>query len=227
MMSLFEKATIIYYHRCRIKVFAGGTVRALGWLNSDSQSKRFAALAQVGDLNGCSLFDIGCGHGDLKGYLDERFHGFSYIGIDQMPEFIAEARCLYGQRPNCYFCLADFTTQELPRTDYVFASGVLSYRSAEKDCYFSMIGKMFDAANKALAFNMLDAEKFPHHELLIGHDSGKILAFCKTLSSDVKLIKGYLEDDFTVWMYKDGFRPGQQASESSKQSSEPELVVSI
>lgn len=202
MMTLLEKATIIHYHRRRVGEFAGDTVRALGWPDQESQSQRFAALSAVGDLSGHSLLDIGCGYGDLKGYLDQRFHGFSYIGIDQIPEFIMEARCLYGQRPNCYFCQTDFSEHELPQTDYVFASGLLSYRSKEQDYYFAMIAKMYQAADKALAFNMLDAAKFPHHELLTGHDAEKVLAWCQTLSPEARLVKGYLEDDFTVLMYK-------------------------
>lgn len=203
-MTLMEKATIIHYHRRRIGEYAAGTVGALGWLNHESQSQRFAALATVGDLSGSSLLDIGCGHGDLKGYLDQRFHGFSYIGIDQMPEFIQEARSLYGQRPNCYFCLADFMTQELPRADYVFASGVLSYRSEEPDCHFAMIERMYAAADQALAFNMLEVNKFPLHELLTGHDSEKVLARCRELSPEVRLVRDYLQDDFTVLMYRNG-----------------------
>ena len=202
-MTLMEKATIIHYHRHRIGEYASGAVEALGWMGERSQTQRFAALSAAGDMNVSTVLDIGCGHGDLKGYLDGRFHGFSYIGIDQMPEFIAEARSLYGQRPGCYFSLADYTEQELPRADYVFASGVLSYRCEEANFYFSMIAKMYAVAGKALAFNMLDAAKFPAHPLLTGHDSEKVLAFCKTLSPDVRLVRGYLEDDFTVLMYKD------------------------
>lgn len=201
-MTLFEKATIIHYHRRRIGEFSSGTVKALGWPNEESQSRRFAALAQVGDLNHSSLLDIGCGYGHLKGYLDERFHGFRYIGIDQMPEFIAEARCLYGQRPHCYFCQADFTVQSLPRTDYILASGVLSYRSKDQDCHYEMIRTMYEAADKAIAFNMLDEARFPHHEFLTGHNADKVMAFCKTMSPDARLIRGYLEDDFTVLIYR-------------------------
>ena len=201
-MTLMEKATIIHYHRRRIGEFSIGSVKSLGWTNEDSQLQRFAALIEVGNLNNRSILDIGCGYGAIKGYLDKHFFGFNYIGIDQMPEFIAEARCLYGQRPNCYFCQADFTAQALPKVDYVLASGVMSYRSQEIDCYDSMIRKMYEAAGEALAFNMLDVTKFPHHEFLTGHDSEKVLAYCKTLSPRVRLIKGYLEDDFTVLMYK-------------------------
>lgn len=202
MMDLMEKAAIIHYHRRRIGEYASGTVGALGYRGAASQLQRFEALSAVAELNGCSVLDVGCGHGDLKGFLDGRFHAFSYIGIDLMAEFIAEARSLHGQRPSCYFCVADFSSAELPQADYVFASGVLGYRCTEPDYYFSMIETMYRAANKALAFNMLDAGMFPQHPLLVGHDLEKVITFCRTLSPNVKLVTGYLEDDFTVMMYK-------------------------
>ncbi len=88
-MELIEKATIIHYHRHRIKAFNCGTVQSLGWKGDDSQQKRFDVLAGVADLNGTSILDLGCGQGDLKCFLDKRFSAFSYIGIDQMPEFIS------------------------------------------------------------------------------------------------------------------------------------------
>lgn len=202
MMTLKEKATIIHYHRHRIGEYAGGTVEALGYRGEESQVKRFAALAEAGDCTGGSVLDIGCGYGDLKGYLDTRFHGFSYIGIDQMAEFILQARSLYGQRPSCYFCIADFTEAELPTADYVMASGVLGYRCEDSGFYFSMIEKMHRAAGRALAFNMLDAARFPAHPLLTGHDPESVLAFCRTLSPRARLVRGYLEDDFTIVMEK-------------------------
>lgn len=200
MMSMLEKATIMHFHRHRIREYANGTVEALGYRGAESQTKRFEALASVGEINGCSVLDVGCGHGDLKGFLDGRFHGFSYVGIDQMAEFIMQARSLYGQRPSCYFCVADFTEAELPQVDYVFASGVLGYRCADPSFHFAMIEKCYRAANRAFAFNMLDAEKFPQHPLLTGHDARKVMEFCKRLAPEARLVRGYLEDDFTVLM---------------------------
>lgn len=200
MMSLLEKATIVHYHRHRIGEYAHGAVEALGYRGADSQTKRFEALAAVGDVNGSSVLDVGCGHGDLKGFLDGHFHGFSYVGIDQMAEFVMHARSLYGQRPSCYFCVADFTEAELPQADYVFASGVLGYRCAEPGFYFAMIEKCYRAAKRAFAFNMLDAEQFPQHPLLVGHDAREVMAFCRDLAADAQLLRGYLDDDFTVLM---------------------------
>jgi trans-aconitate methyltransferase len=202
-MNLIEKATIRHYHQHRSDTFQIGTVEALGWRAESSQIKRFEVIATVGDLTGSTLLDIGCGYGDLKGYLDQIYSDFTYIGIDQMPEFISEAKRRYGDYPDTYFYQTDFTTVEFPIVDYVIASGALAYRCQNRDFHFDMIRKMYKAANRAVAFNMLDAARFPEHDLLIGHDIGKIEQFCKSLSRRVKIITGYAADDFTVIIYRD------------------------
>jgi len=202
-MNLFEKASVIRYHRHRIREFHGRTVEALGWRGQESQLRRFQVLLQLGDFSGCSLLDAGCGYGDLKGFLDQYCLEFSYLGLDQMPEFINEAKARYGSRPATGFYCADFTQVELPRLDYVIASGAFCYRSGNPGHYFSTIRKLFAAAKNALAFNMLDAAVFQQHDLLTGHDRGAVMAFCRSLASRVESIGGYLDDDFTVFMYRD------------------------
>ncbi|ABK97994.1 class I SAM-dependent methyltransferase [Pelobacter propionicus] len=201
-MNLMEKATIIHFHRHRIRGFPGGSVGALGWRGEENQSRRFRVIAGAGDFSGRSILDLGCGHGDLVGYLSERFSGFAYVGIDMMAEFLEVALERHGQRPDTVFYRADFTRVELPRADYVFASGALGYRCDDPGFYREMIARMYAAAERALIFNMLDAEFFPEHELLTGHDRAEVVTFCHELSPRVELIRGYLEDDFTVCMYR-------------------------
>jgi hypothetical protein len=139
--------------------------------------------------------------------LDRHRSGFAYIGIDQVPEFIAEAKARYGRLPDTQFYCTDFTQTSLPRVDYAVASGAFSYRCADPGYYFTLIRKLFQAANIALAFNMLDAAVFPRHDLLVGHDRGSVEEFCRSLAPRVKVIAGYLEDDFTVFMYHGTSRP--------------------
>lgn len=201
-MNLIEKATVMHYHRHRIDTFEAGSVKALGWRGEHSQQARYAVLAQAGDLNGCSVLDAGCGHGDLKAYLDRHVPQFEYIGIDQMPEFIEEAHKRYRHHPATAFYQSDFTSAALPKADYVFASGAMGYRCANDRFYFELIAKLYAAANRAFAFNMLNARHFPAHELLIGHDREEVLAFCRMLAPRVEWIDGYLEDDFTIFMYR-------------------------
>ncbi len=201
-MELIEKATIIHYHRHRIKEFNPGTVQSLGWKGDNSQQKRFEELVKVADLNDTSILDLGCGQGDLKYFLDKRFSGFSYIGIDQMPEFIHEAKRRYGHLPNTHFYQSDFSLAELPKAEYVIACGALGYRCAKPSWFNEMIATMYASASRALIFNMLDIATFPDHPLLVGHDAEEIVGFCKMLSPKVELINNYLDDDFTIFMYR-------------------------
>ncbi len=201
-MNLIEKATIMHFHRHRISEYGDSTVESLGWKASESQRKRFDVIAELGDYNSCSILDIGCGYGDLKSFLDIRFKEFAYIGIDQMPEFISAAKSVYVKCPETYFYQTDFNTAEFPQVDYVIASGAFGYRCADPEFFFNMIEKMYKASTKAIAFNMLDIEHFPKHDLLTGHDPKKVEAYCDKLCLDVKVINGYLKDDFTVFMHK-------------------------
>ena len=156
-MNLIEKATIRHYHQHRIAAYQNGTVEALGWRAKASQVKRFEVIATVGDLNGLTLLDVGCGYGDLKEYLDLSYSDFTYIGIDQMPEFISDAKKRYSGCSATYFFQTDFTAVDFPEVDYVIASGALGYRCQNPDFHFEMIRKMYTAAGQAVAFNMLDA----------------------------------------------------------------------
>ena len=202
-MDLIEKATIIHYHRSRIEVFGGGSTEALGWRRPESQTKRFDVLSQVGDLSGCSVLDIGCGYGDLKSYLDQRFSSFVYFGIDQMPEFIADAKERYKDSADTHFFQTDFSTVELPSVDYVLASGALGYRSDDPDFHMNAVRKLYESATQALAFNMLDADRFPEHPLLTGHNVDETVRQCQELCPNVQVIQGYLDDDFTVFLRRD------------------------
>lgn len=203
-MDLIEKATVMHYHRHRIAQYQPGTVESLGWRNAHSQQLRFQTLIKIGDLNGRSILDVGCGYGDLKAFLDLHFSGFDYIGIDQMPEFIAEARKRYEGIERTAFYQTDFSAAELPQVDYVIASGVLGYRCKDENFYTGMIGKLYNSARIALAFNMLDKSRFPQHDLLVGHDRQEILMLCRVLSPRVECFSDYLEDDFTIFMYRNG-----------------------
>lgn len=202
-MNLIEKATIMHYHRHRIDAYRPGTIKALGWRGTESQIKRFEILTTVGNLNGTSILDVGCGYGDLKAYLDQKFSNVTYIGIDQMPEFIADAKHRYRDHTDIFFTQTDFTVAEFPTVDYVLASGALGYRCENRGFYSAMIRKMYAAATKAIAFNMLDHNQFQDDELLVGHDREQIIACCKTLSANVRVITGYLKDDFTILLYRE------------------------
>lgn len=198
-MNPIDRATILHYHRHRIAEFGAGP-RALGWRGEPSQHKRFEVIAAAADFSGATVLDVGCGRGDLKAYLDDRFDGVRYLGVDQMPEFIEEARQRYAQCPRTALYCADFSTAQLPVSDMVVASGALAYRCAEPDFHFHMIRRMWAVCTRVLVFNCLDAERFAAHPLLVGRDVAQVMGLCQALAGEVELVQGYLEDDYTVVM---------------------------
>jgi SAM-dependent methyltransferase len=200
-MHLIDRARIIQYHRERLNLFGTSTSKSLGWKSDDSQLKRFEVINSMADFNRASVLDVGCGYGDLKAFLDKSFSGFTYIGIDQMPEFIEKAKATYASSANTFFHMADFTNLIFPKVDYVIASGALGYRSSKENFHMDMIKKMFIACSKAMVFNMLDATVFLEHPLLTGHHFEEVFGFCSSLTSHIEVVRGYLPDDFTIFMY--------------------------
>jgi SAM-dependent methyltransferase len=197
-MDPVARATVLDFHRHRIGVFGAGSVESLGWRDAASQHRRFSVIAGACDFDGASVLDIGCGRGDLRAFLDARAHDCTYLGFEHVPAFVAEARIRYAAHPRTTFVQCDFSAVTLPSADHVVASGALAYRCPDPGFHLKMIRRMFDAARTTVVFNLLDAATFPEHPLLVGRDRREVLAFCRSLSPDVELVDGYLEDDFTI-----------------------------
>jgi len=200
-MELIDAARICLFHKAQIQDFGEGTVEALGWKSEQSQVERFKVLAQIGNMNNRSVLDVGCGHGDLKAFLDKQYRGIHYSGIDQMASFLHIACKRFGELPYTTFYLGDYTTAELPVADYVLICGALSYCNSDPDFIFKMIHKLFAGSQIALGFNLLGKTE-QKGGLLMSYNSGIIMDYCKTLSANVELKEGYYEDDFTVFVYR-------------------------
>lgn len=198
-MHLIEKATVQAFHRSRLN---GSTIHALGYRSQESQTRRFQTLLQLGDFSHCSVLDLGCGFGDLKAFLDQHYKDFVYLGVDFLKEFIEGAQLRYGELANTQFFEADFLTVGLPEVDIVIASGSLNYRSENALHPWQSISRMWEAANKGVVFNLLDAAQFESDEVLRAYDQNEVLNFCRQLDPDTEIISGYLPDDFTVLMRK-------------------------
>ena len=198
-MDLLERATLLQYHRHRIAEYGGDAVQALGWRHADSQRLRFEAIAAAADFSHGSVLDVCCGTGDLLPFLRGRFQDFDYLGIDQMPEFIATARQRHGDVPRAQFEIGSCFRMDLPLADHVVASGALGYRSADPGFVFDAIRRLHAAARHTLVFNVLDAAHFTHdHPLLVGRDVAEVEAFCRSLPGEVEVVRGYAVDDATV-----------------------------
>lgn len=200
-MDFVDRSVIYRFHRERIEMFGEGTTSALGWKEDASQLARFEILAQIGDMSDLSVLDAGCGHGDLRGFLGDKYPKLRYAGIDQMEEFLDVAISRFGDLPDTTFYLGDCWTAELPNMDYVLACGLLAYRNSDPVFIYKMIDKLFNSSRLGLGFNLLKNVKDPEG-ILVNYDPQVILQYCRKLTPKVVLREGYAPDDFTIFMYQ-------------------------
>ncbi len=201
-MTIVEKQRVKQYHTERHGKWGDDRTKILGWTSKSAQEARFKVIASLVCFNGVSVLDLGCGDGDLKYFLSQRFSGFDYIGLDQQVEFIDHAKHRFKDWPNTWFHHTDFTLCQLPKMDVVVACGSLSYRSDNYDYYMDRVRQFYGVANDTFIFNMLDRNHFESGPLLISHDKEQMYGQCREICNDVTLETGYLDNDFTIKMQK-------------------------
>ena len=179
--------------------------RSCDYGSRESQYAKFRVIAEVGDLAGRSLLDVGCGFADLAPYLVERFENVAYTGIDLSPRMIERARELRPELDLRCAGLLDLPTNE--RFDVVVANGIF-YLLGEtgEGLAREMIASLFQHARRAVAFNSLStwAPSTDPGELHL--DPAATLDFCRTLTPRVQLRHDYHDRDFTVYLYREGDR---------------------
>ena len=201
-MTIIEKQNIKQYHSIRLKNKNLSRSKMMGWTRKQVQQIRFNVFTSLFNFNDISVLDLGCGDGDFKSFLDERFSNFHYLGLDLQESFIAYAKERYIAKNNTWFYHTDFTSCQLPKVDVVVACGALSYRCHDSNYYIDCIEMFYHSANKALIFNMLNQGFFESGSLIVAHNKVQIFEQCQMICNNVILKEGYLDNDFTVIMRK-------------------------
>ncbi len=201
-LSLNDKKRVAdFYHR-RLKKHGTKSALTGDWDTKANQVKRFEILSKVGNLNNKKILDFGCGLGDLYTYLKPRFKNLDYHGIDIAAKIIEAAKKKHSKAS---FRTAEITDliKEKKKYDYVFASGSLTFAiKPRKKYYFEVIKQMYDLAKIGIAFNLLDSEVYKPNKFYVTYDMQEVLKHCLTFTKKVKIITGYAEGDFTVYLYK-------------------------
>jgi SAM-dependent methyltransferase len=188
------------YYSEKLRTY-GHDARSLGWAPGGRRA-RFGALTAIGDLEGSSVLDVGCGFGDLYEYLAGRGISVVYTGIDISPEFIEIAR---KACPGARFKVADFEEEDVIEAfDWAFASGIFTIRLNDNPAFTrNLLEKMFAACRKGFAADFLS----PVHGSGEGDTYWRCqpedaLKLCRSLSKRVVLRCDYMRDEFCVYVYR-------------------------
>ncbi len=186
------------YYGDKLKTY-GHDTRSLGWIPG-ARKVRFGALEAIGDLDGSSVLDVGCGFGDLYGYLANRDIKVDYTGIDINPEFIKIARETY---PDARFLVADFEEDDIGgEFDWAFAAGIFTIRISDNRRFIkSTLRKMFDVCNLGMAADFLGPTA-PGNDAYWQCPPEGVLKFCRGLTRRVVLRADYMSTEYCVYLYK-------------------------
>lgn len=162
-----------------------------GWDDHDKYGN-FDYLAKIADkgkvpFSEASVLDVGCGTGDLAGYLEKR-HVKKYIGIDIFPMSVDLARMKY---PGSEFLNEDFLTHDFKdKFTYVVFSGALA-AILHSDNYTMMekfLKKMWALSLKGVACNFITRENDQEKdEELYLYDFDKVMEIAKKVAPNARI----------------------------------------
>lgn len=175
---------------------------AVAQCSREGQIARFERLAEIDNLDGCSVIDLGCNLGALHHYLRERFRNVSYTGIDIVPELIDKAvRLNEGAEFICRDVIADGFGVS---ADYVLMSGIFNNDMASADEFMhEILLRSFSACEKGLGFNFISTHVNFVDAGLQYFDPAVVYDFClHNLSRKVVMSHHYFRCDVSVFVYK-------------------------
>lgn len=177
--------------------------RGLGFRNKSSQDKRFEALLDLGDFDGATLLDVGCGFGDLLAFLRERGIEPVYTGIDVCKPMIQRCRERFDD-DSALFRVADVMEFDSVKPfDYVVASGLFGLDAeGSRERIRPTLERMFAWARRGMAANFLSTRSPEPVEGRIYVDPGKALELGLQFTPSARVNHAYLPNDFTLYLYK-------------------------
>jgi len=193
-----KSKTLDFYNKLLKKY--GYNPQSVGWgSKKGKQSLRFEILCQIGILSNTSILDVGCGFGDLYGYLKYKKLKIDYYGIDINASLIKIGKKIY---PKAKLAVNDLEQKKLKKKfDWVFFSGI-----STSDCSYSyikrMMIKMFELCKKGIAMNFVGGVTDFHSKDLFYSDPAKIYSLTKDLSNRVSIRHDYAPYEFTMYIYK-------------------------
>ena len=180
------------------------TYSVLDWESRDAQYARFRAMTKNLDLNGRTILDIGCGCGDLFGLLQKQQNGDGYAGVDILEGMIERAVKEY---PDARFFCADIFDENFcadeqfgcPGFDVTFASGIFNLNAGNNEEFLKKaVPVLAELAGEAFVFNLLDPESPDRDDRYFYYSPDKALELAGKYASEINLVKGYLDNDYTL-----------------------------
>lgn len=178
----------------------GETHAGVRWASKEGQELRFQILSEIGDLNGATILDVGCGFGHFGEWLACKGIKVSYTGLDITGRLLDQARL---RIPEGTFIEASILGDEIKdqKFDYVIASGLFAdYPKGGIHWMTQVITRLWSLSTKGVAFNSLSLWTNDREANEFHADPGETINYCSSLTKWVVMRHDYHPRDFTIFM---------------------------
>ena len=190
----------------------GDNIASVKSRNQNQQYMRFRYLMDcIKVKKNESILDVGCGLGDLAGYLKKNKIRCNYLGIDFVDNFIDTASKKYKRNQKTKFLKIDIEKDAFPKNyDWLLLSGLFNDKDTNSyEFMIKIITKMFKASKKGIVFNSLTKYVDYEDKTLFYSYPDKIFKYCiKNLSKYIVLKTNYqtkkdtIPFEYTMAVYK-------------------------
>ena len=186
----------------------GQSARGVDWNGEESQTLRFEQLSKVvGQADGFSVNDLGCGYGGYFDYLCREYSEVRYRGFDLSSDMIEAAKQRFAGADHASFVVAG---EPDTVTDYGIASGIFNVRlDSPDDVWLEYILQTLDVLDRTsrlgFAFNCLTSYSDPPmmRDYLYYANPGDLFDHCRRkYSRNVALLHDYGLYEFTILVRK-------------------------
>jgi SAM-dependent methyltransferase len=208
-----SRAHLDEFYGAALDRFGPGHSMAVWWASRRVQERRFEVLAEAGPWQGARVADVGCGLGDLFGFLEARGLGVRYDGFDINARMLEAARAKHAH-PRARFLHRDVVARGFPRRyDYVVASGTFNVRVKRHAAYLrAAIAAMYAGCARAAVLNLLtpitpghpDAqlERRLYGDLFFHAPLEPLVRWCRPLARRLEVRTGYRDWDATLLLFR-------------------------
>jgi len=196
--KIFPKKIITIYDEL-IKKYSH-TPQALGWgFRKGKQSLRFQILCDIGNISNCSILDVGCGFGDLYGYLQYKKIPNRYHGVDINTKMIEIGKKVY---PKVKLETRNIIENKFKkRFDWVLSSGITTF-GFNYNLIKKMLEEMLKISNYGVAMNFIGGVLDFKEKGIFYSDPEEIYKITRALSNRVTIRHDYAPYEFTLYLYK-------------------------
>ncbi|QOV89836.1 hypothetical protein [Humisphaera borealis] len=190
-------------YRKAAKTYGDG-FKSLLWASPQTQAVRFDVIADIVDVHGRLVCDVGCGRADLLDFLHRRkIRPLDYTGIEAVEELAAAAERKADKTVR--IIRGDFIVE--PVRLFVGAEVVVfsgSLNTISDFGFYQSLRRGFEATAWALVFNFLCSTELAGADHLYWRTRRDVEQFVRTLGAkEIRVRDDYLDGDCTIAVMKE------------------------